>query len=229
MENLLSNNYYNKSKKGLFISFEGGEGVGKSTQIELLKTSLTKKNINVLSTREPGGTKEGELIRKFLVSGEINSWDSYSESLLFNALRREHINKIINPSLFKGDIVLCDRFIDSTIVYQGVGGAINETLLLSLHKNFCYDLYPDITFFLSLDPKVGLDRTLSRNNKTENRFENMGLSYHQKIQDGFKALSDKNNKRFFEINAELSVEKISNQIYDHVLGKRVHTLPLLLL
>lgn len=218
MENLLSNNYYKKSKKGLFISFEGGEGVGKSTQIELLKTSLTKKNINVLSTREPGGTKEGELIRKFLVSGEINSWDSYSESLIFNALRREHINKIINPSLFKGDIVLCDRFIDSTIVYQGVGGAINETLLLSLHKNFCYDLYPDITFFLSLDPKVGLDRTLSRNNKTENRFENMGLSYHQKIQDGFKALSDKNNKRFFEINAELSVEKISNQIYDHVIS-----------
>jgi dTMP kinase len=218
MENLLSNNYYNKSKKGLFISFEGGEGVGKSTQIELLKTSLTKKNINVLSTREPGGTKEGELIRKFLVSGEINSWDAYSESLLFNALRREHINKIINPSLFKGDIVLCDRFIDSTIVYQGVGGGINQKLLLSLHKNFCYDLYPDITFFLSLDPKVGIDRTLSRNNKTENRFENMGLSYHQKIQDGFKALSDKNNKRFFEINAELSVEKNSNQIYDHVIS-----------
>ena len=218
MENLLSNNYYNKSKKGLFISFEGGEGVGKSTQIELLKTSLTKKNINVLSTREPGGTKEGELIRKFLVSGEISSWDSYSETLLFNALRREHINKIINPSLFKGDIVLCDRFIDSTIVYQGVGGGINQTLLLSLHKNFCYDLYPDITFFLSLDPKVGIDRTLSRNDKTENRFENMGLSYHQKIQDGFKALSDKNNKRFFEINAELSVEKISNQIFDHVIS-----------
>ena len=218
MENLLSNNYYNKSKKGLFISFEGGEGVGKSTQIELLKTSLTKKNLNVLSTREPGGTKEGELIRKFLVSGEISSWDSYSESLLFNALRREHINKIINPSLFKGDIVLCDRFIDSTIVYQGVGGGINQTLLLSLHKNFCYDLYPDITFFLSLDPKVGIDRTLSRNNKTENRFENMGLSYHQKIQDGFKALSDKNNKRFFEINAELSVEKISNKIYNHVIS-----------
>ena len=218
MENLLSNNYYNKSKKGLFISFEGGEGVGKSTQIELLKTSLTKKNLNVLSTREPGGTKEGELIRKFLVSGEISSWDSYSESLLFNALRREHINKIINPSLLKGDIVLCDRFIDSTIVYQGVGGGINQTLLLSLHKNFCYDLYPDITFFLSLDPKLGIDRTLSRNNKTENRFENMGLSYHQKIQDGFKALSDKYNKRFFEINAELSIEKISNQIYDHVIS-----------
>ena len=218
MENLLSNNFYNKSKNGLFISFEGGEGVGKSTQIELLKISLSKININVLSTREPGGTKEGELIRKFLVSGEINSWDTYSEALLFNALRREHINKIINPSLSKGDIVLCDRFIDSTIVYQGVGGEINQKLLLSLHKKFCYDLYPDITFLLSLEPKLGLDRTLSRNNKTENRFEKMGLSYHKKIHDGFKALSEKHNKRIFEIDAELSVEKISNKIYNHVIS-----------
>jgi dTMP kinase len=216
MESLLSNKNNIKSKKGLFISFEGGEGVGKSTQIELLKASLSKKNISVLCTREPGGTKEGELIRKFLVSGEINSWDSHSELLLFNALRREHINKIINPSLFKGDIVLCDRFIDSTIIYQGVGGSINQTLLLSLHKKFCYDLYPDITFFLSLDPKIGLERTLSRNNKTENRFEKMGLSYHQKIQDGFKALCNKNNKRLIEINAELSIKKISNKIYNHV-------------
>jgi len=218
MENLLSNNFYNKSQNGLFISFEGGEGVGKSTQIELLKTSLSKININVLSTREPGGTKEGELIRNFLVSGEINSWDTYSEALLFNALRREHINKIINPSLFKGDIVLCDRFIDSTIVYQGVGGEINQKLLLSLHKKFCYDLYPDITFLLSLEPKLGLDRTLSRNNKSENRFERKGLSYHQKIHDGFKALCEKHNKRFFEINAELSIEKISNKIYNHVIS-----------
>ena len=218
MESLLSNNYNNKLKKGLFISFEGGEGVGKSTQIDLLKTSLSKKKFNVLCTREPGGTKEGEFIRKFLVSGEINSWDSYSELLLFNALRREHINKIINPSLFKGDIVLCDRFIDSTIVYQGVGGAINKTLMLSLHKKFCYDLYPDITFFLNLDPKVGLKRTLSRNNKTENRFEKMGLLYHQKIQQAFKALSNRNNKRFIEINAELSVEEISKKIYNHIIS-----------
>ena len=176
--------------------------------------------MEVITTREPGGTEEGENIRKFLVSGKVNSWDSYSEALIFNAIRREHINKVIKPAIENGKIVLCDRFIDSTIVYQGVGGGINQTLLLSLHKNFCYNLYPDITFFLSLDPKVGIDRTLSRNNKTENRFENMGLSYHQKIQDGFKALSDKNNKRFFEINAELSVEKISNQNFFNLLYYR---------
>ena len=215
METLLPNNYNKSTKKGLFISFEGGEGVGKSTQINLLKSYFLKKNINVISTREPGGTEEGEFIRKFLVSGEKHSWDPYSELLLFNALRREHINKIINPSLKNGDFVLCDRFVDSTIIYQGVAGSVNEELLLNLHRMFCYDLFPDITFFLSLNPELGLARTKFRNNN-ENRFEKMGLSYHQKIQDGFKALSKKYNNRIIEINAELTVEQISEEINKHL-------------
>ena len=215
MEILLLNNYNINSKKGLFISFEGGEGVGKSTQIDLLKSYLLKKNINVTCTREPGGTKEGEFIRKFLVSGDKNSWDPLSELLLFNALRRQHINKVINPSIENGDIVLCDRFVDSTIIYQGVLGAINEELLLKLHETFCYGLFPDITFFLSLNPELGLSRTRLRNN-TENRFERMGLLYHQKIQDGFKDLSEKYNKRFVKINANQTIEKISEDINIHV-------------
>ena len=118
MEILLLNNYNTYSKEGLFISFEGGEGVGKSTQINLLKSYLLKKKIEVICTREPGGTPEGEWIRKFLVSSNKQSWDPYSELLLFNALRREHINKVITPSLRNGKIVLCDRFVDSTIIYQ---------------------------------------------------------------------------------------------------------------
>ena len=216
METLLQDNYNTNSKKGLFISFEGGEGVGKSTQIDLLKLYFSKKKINVISTREPGGTEEGEFIRNFLVSGDKHSWDPHSELLLFNALRREHINKIINPSLKNGDIVLCDRFIDSTIIYQGVAGSVNEELLLNLHRTFCYDLFPDITFFLSLNPKLGLARTKFRNNNNENRFEKMGLLYHQKIQDGYKALSKKYSNRFIEINAELTVEQISEEINKHV-------------
>ena len=215
METLLQDNYNTNSKKGLFISFEGGEGVGKSTQIDLLKLYFLKKKVNVISTREPGGTEEGEFIRKFLVSGDKHSWDPYSELLLFNALRRAHINKVINPSLENGNIVLCDRFIDSTIIYQGVAGCVNEELLLNLHRTFCYNLYPDITFFLSLDPELGLARTKFRNNN-ENRFENMGLLYHQKIQNGFKTLSKKYFKRFIEINAELSVEQVSEEINHHV-------------
>ena len=216
MENLLIDSYNTNSKKGLFISFEGGEGVGKSTQIELLKSYFLKKNINVISTREPGGTEEGELIRKFLVSGDKRSWDPYSELLLFNALRREHINKIINPALENGNIVLCDRFVDSTFIYQGVAGSINEEFLLSLHKTFCYNLFPDITFFLSLDPELGLERAKFRNNNSENRFEKMGLLYHQKIQNGFRVLSKKYNKRFVEIEAEQTIEQISQKINHHL-------------
>ena len=216
METLLPDNYNTSSKKGFFISFEGGEGVGKSTQIDLLKSYFLKKNINVISTREPGGTEEGEFIRKFLVSGDKYSWDPYSELLLFNALRREHINKIISPSLENGDIVLCDRFVDSTIIYQGVAGSINEELLLNLHKTFCYNLFPDITFFLSLNPQLGLARTKFRNNNNENRFEKMGLLYHQKIHDGFHALSKKYNNRFIEINADSTIEQISEEIKQHV-------------
>ncbi len=216
MESLLPDNYNTNSKKGLFISFEGGEGVGKSTQIELLKSFFLKQNINVTCTREPGGTKEGELIRKLLVSGNKNSWDPYSELLLFNALRREHINKVINPSLENGNIVLCDRFVDSTIIYQGFAGSINEEILLNLHKIFCYDLFPDITFFLSLNPKLGLARTKFRNSKNEDRFEKKGLLYHQKIQNGFKDLCKKYNKRLIEINAEQTIEKISVEINQYV-------------
>ena len=215
METLLADNNNNISKKGLFISFEGGEGVGKSTQIELLKSYFLNKNINVICTREPGGTEAGELIRKLLISGNKHSWDPYSELLLFNALRREHINKVINPSLEKGNTVICDRFVDSTFVYQGIAGSINEQLLLNLHKTFCYDLFPDITFFLSLNPELGLARTKLRNNN-ENRFEKMGLLYHQKIQSGFKALSKKYNIRFIEINAELTIEQISEKINQYI-------------
>ena len=214
---LISNNNFNASmKKGLFISFEGGEGVGKSTQINLLKQFLVKKKNKVISTREPGGTKEGEIIRKFLVSGDKNAWDVYSEALIFNALRREHINKLIDPAIRNGEIVLCDRYVDSTIVYQGLVGQINRKKLLNLHETYCYNLYPDLTLFLHLNPMVGLERTKNRNNKNENRFEKLGLNYHQKILDGFNSLYNKFPKRIIKIDASQSKEVISDNINYHV-------------
>ena len=181
METLLQINKTLNSRKGVFISFEGGEGVGKSTQIDLLKKYLVNNQLNVLSTREPGGTKEAEELRKFLVSGDKKAWDPFSESLIFNAIRREHVNKVIFPAIENGSVVLCDRFIDSTIVYQGLVGEVSEKNLLELHKKYCYNLYPDITFLLNLSPQKGLKRTLKRQNIVENRFENLGLNYHQKI------------------------------------------------
>ncbi len=212
METLLQIRQTLNSKKGFFISFEGGEGVGKSTQIDLLKKNLINKQFNVLSTREPGGTKEAEELRKFLVTGDKKAWDPYSESLIFNAIRREHINKIILPAIEDGTIVLCDRFIDSTIVYQGLVGEVSEKDLLELHKKYCYNLYPDITFFLDLSPQKGLNRALKRQNTIENRFENLGINYHQKILNGFDNLQKRNPSRIIRINADNSEEIISSEI-----------------
>jgi dTMP kinase len=213
---LIDNEHKTSIKKGLFITFEGGEGVGKSTQINLLKKFLSKKSYKVTSTREPGGTKEGEYIRKFLVSGDKNAWDSYSEALIFNALRREHINKLINPAIQNSEIILCDRYVDSTIVYQGLVGKIDEQKLFNLHDTYCYGLYPDLTLFLHLNPEIGLDRTSKRNNKNENRFEKLGLNYHQKILDGFNILYKKYPKRIVKIDASESKEIISDNINYHV-------------
>ena len=212
MEILLQIKQTSNSRKGFFISFEGGEGVGKSTQIDLLKKDLINKQFNVVSTREPGGTKEAEELRKFLVTGNKKTWDSYSETLIFNAIRREHINKIILPAIEDGNVVLCDRFIDSTIVYQGMVGNVSEKDLLELHRKYCYNLYPDITFFLDLSPKKGLNRALKRKNTFENRFENLGINYHQKILNGFDTLQKKNPNRIIRINAEKSKEIISSEI-----------------
>ncbi len=212
METLLKIEQNLKSRKGIFISFEGGEGVGKSTQIALLKDNLLNQQLKVICTREPGGTKEAEEIRKFLVAGDKKAWDPYSESLIFNAIRREHINKIILPAIEDGDIVLCDRFIDSTIVYQGLVGDVSEKELLDLHRKYCYDLYPDLTFFLYLNPQKGLNRALKRNKTNENRFENLGINYHQKVLNGFDLLRKKYPKRIIRINADNSKEFISNEI-----------------
>ena len=209
---MINSEYKINIKKGFFISFEGGEGVGKTTQINLLKKFLLKKKFKVISTREPGGTKEGEYIRKSLVSGNKNTWDAYSEALIFNALRREHINKLINPAIQNGEIILCDRYLDSTIVYQGSVGKIDEKKLLNLHNNYCYGLYPDLTFFFHLNPIIGLNRTINRNNKSENRFEKLGLDYHQKILEGFDFLYKKNPKRIMKIDASKSKKSISENI-----------------
>ena len=203
--------------KGLFITFEGGEGVGKTTQINLLKSYLLNINYKVVCSREPGGTVEGEQVRKLLVSGSSKTWDPMSEALMFNASRRQHINKIILPSLDKGNIVLCDRFIDSTIVYQGYAGSIEQSILKDLHKKFCYNLYPDLTFFLNLDSSLGLKRTRKRSDyKEENRFENFGLDYHNKISKGFNNLANNNKERMITIDASQSIKQISKNIINFI-------------
>ena len=197
-----------------FITFEGGEGSGKSTQIKILRNSLSK-NQKVVITREPGGTKEAELIRKLLVKGKSSKWSGVTEVLLNFTARKDHVDKIIVPNLKKGKWVLCDRFTDSTIVYQGYGRDVNESLIKNLNKFLINNLNPKLTFLLDIDPKVGLRRSKKRINN-ELRYENMPLSYHKKIRKAYLDIASKNKNRIKIIDASLDKDVISEIIWSFI-------------
>ena len=197
-----------------FITFEGGEGSGKSTQIKILKSKLSKRH-KVIITREPGGTKEAELIRNLLVKGKSNKWSGTTEVLLNFTARKDHVDKIILPSLKKNMWVLCDRFIDSTLAYQGYGRNVSEDLIKNLNRSLINNLKPKITFLFDIDPKVGLKRSKKRNNN-ELRYENMPLSYHKKIRNAYLDIAKKNKKRIKIIDASLDEDSISEIIWSFV-------------
>ena len=201
--------------KGLFITFEGGEGSGKSTQISFLSKLLTEQNIEHIITREPGGTETGEQIRKILLQGNINKLDSYSEFLCFAASRREHLKKIILPALSENKIVICDRFLDSSIVYQGMVGGLDEDIILKVHDDFCYKKYPDLTLLLNVNAKIGLARK-NKNTLDENRFENFNEEFHELVQKKFLELAHKHNTRYRVINADNDKDFIFNEIIDQI-------------
>ena len=202
-------------EKGLFITFEGGEGSGKSTQISFLSKLLTEQNIEHIITREPGGTETGEQIRKILLQGNINKLDSYSEFLCFAASRREHLKKIILPALSENKIVICDRFLDSSIVYQGMVGGLNEDIILNVHDDFCFKKYPDLTLLLNVNSKIGLARK-NKNSLDENRFENFKEEFHELVQKKFLELAHKHNDRYRVINADNDKDFIFNEIIDQI-------------
>ncbi len=193
-----------------FITFEGGEGSGKSTQIRLFKKKLSKIG-NVILTREPGGTKESELIRKILVKGKETKFSDEVEILLLYAARKDHLNKVIIPNLKKKNYVLCDRYIDSTLAYQAKGKQSNLKLIRLLNKSITGNFLPSLTFYLDIDPSKGIRRSKRSSNK-ELRFENMPLSYHRQIRQNFLKLSKK-HKRIVKIDASLSKKEIGDTIW----------------
>ena len=176
---------------------------------------LNEQNIAHIITREPGGTEIGEQIRKILLQGNINKLDSYSEFLCFAASRREHLKKIILPALSENKIVICDRFLDSSMVYQGMVGGLDEDIILKVHNDFCYKKYPDLTLLLNVNPKIGL----ARKNKillNENRFENFKEEFHELVQKKFLELAHKHNDRYRVINADNDKDFIFNEIIDQI-------------
>ena len=203
--------------KPRFISFEGGEGSGKSTQIKLLAKRLAKYG-DVITTREPGGTIEAEIIRNLLVKGKKNKWSGVVETLLLYAARKDHIDKVIAPSLKKNKWVLCDRFKESTLVYQGYGKNVDIVLIKKLDKIITNNLTPSLTFILDIDPIIGLKRSKRKSN-TETRYENMSLGFHNKIRKAFKAIARLNKKKFILINANQDINLIQDIIWNEVSSK----------
>ena len=195
-----------------FITFEGGEGTGKSTQAKLLSKSLSSINENNLLTREPGGTKVSDKIRKILVEDKNSNISSDVELLLIYASRHQHLKEKIIPSL-KEKTVICDRYIHSTISYQFDIKNFSKKLDF-FHKNFAFNLMPDLTILLDLAPDIGLKRSLKIKNK-ETRFENKDKIYHEKIRKNFLKLSKK-YKNIYKIDASLSKKIIHKKIIDHL-------------
>ena len=195
--------------KGLFITFEGGEGTGKSTQAKILYDYFISNNVNTILTREPGGCDEAEEIRNLLVKGSIDKWDGLTEALMHNAARREHVMRVIKPALLKNKIVICDRFTDSTIAYQGIGQGVNKEFLTYIIKEVTENIIPNITFIFDMDIKNSLIRANKRDNN--NRYEKFDINFHKKVRNYFLSL-EKIDKRYIIINASNSIESISKII-----------------
>ena len=195
----------------LFITFEGGDGSGKSTQVNLLKDYLENLNFETIKTREPGGTPSAEILRDLLTTGEVEKWTPMSEALLMWASRYEHLIQVIEPALNSGKNVICDRFYDSTYAYQGVAHNLGIDKMEKLKKIVIGDIEPDVTFVLDIDPKVGLKRSLDRSNQ-ENRFESYNIDFHNKIRSAFLEIAKKNKNRCVVVDASLNEQEINNLI-----------------
>ena len=206
---------------GLFVTFEGGEGSGKSTHIKLLATALQAKGHHVVQTREPGGTAEAEALRTLLVNGDTGRWTAEAEALLNYAARDSHLQKIIRPALALGHTVLCDRFMDSTRAYQGYAGGCDMRLLDALETSIVGDTRPNLTIIFDLDPAAGLARAKARGEGSEDRYERKGLAFHQALRHGFRKIAEGDPTRCRVIDAAGPVEVVAALVQEAV-GPLLH-------
>lgn len=198
------------ANKGYFITLEGGEGSGKSTQIKAIESYFKKKGREVVITREPGGDTNAEAIRELVLNGAANRWDPVSETLLFQAARAGHVQNLILPALHSGKVVISDRFSDSTLVYQGMCKGLGTDWVESLFQLTMPPIKPHLTILLDIDPKVGLARAKSRGG--EERFESMGLEFHKQVRDGFLALAKREPSRIMVVDASDTAEIVTQKI-----------------
>lgn len=197
--------------RGYFITLEGGEGAGKSTHTQTIKNFLASKGIDLVLTREPGGSDGGERIRPLLVQGTAGQWDALTEYLLFSAARRDHIERLLKPALSSGKWVLCDRFYDSSVAYQGYGGGVSLSFLETVYREIAGHFEPDLTFLFDLPPEIGLSRARSRNDQ-ETRFEEKEIAFHERLRRGFLEITKGSPSRFEIIRAEDPKDVIAERI-----------------
>lgn len=198
---------------GKFITLEGGDGSGKTTQIRLLQAAFTAAGLRAVISREPGGTEGAERIRTLLLHKDAAAWDDVAELLLFYAARREHIVKAVRPALEAGEYVICDRFADSSRVYQGIGRGLGDEYVLALHRLTLGDFQPDLTLWLDMDVDVGLSRTQGRSEGAEEtRFEGQAKEFHHRVRDGFLHLAQAEPQRIAMIDAQQPIAAVHRAI-----------------
>ena len=197
--------------RGRFITFEGGEGAGKSTQLKRLVERLRDAGLEVTATREPGGSPGAEAIRELVLNGPADRWSPLTETLLMYAARRDHVERVIGPALARGAWVVCDRFADSTRAYQGAGGAVDPTLIAALEDHVLGVVRPDLTLVFDLPPEAGLARAHARGG--EMRFESKGLAFHGRLREGFLAIARSEPERCVLIDATQPIETVSAQVF----------------
>ncbi|MGN1413894.1 MAG: dTMP kinase [Anaerovoracaceae bacterium] len=198
------------SRKGIFISIEGPDGSGKSTQIENIKSFFAEKHIDVLFTREPGGTAIGERIREIILDKNCTEMDYMTEAMLYAASRAQHVSQVIRPALAEGKVIVCDRFVDSSIAYQGYGRKLGEAVRII--NNYAVDgCMPDVTFLLKVDPRVGKGRITCRGEK-EDRLDAEKAAFHEDVYQGYLQLEKDYPERIVGIDASGSIEEIKAEI-----------------
>ncbi|WP_297804342.1 dTMP kinase [uncultured Brevundimonas sp.] len=198
--------------RGRFITFEGGEGAGKTTQARLLAERLREHGIDVVQTREPGGSPGAEEIRAIAVSGDAERWSARTETLLMYASRSDHLERKILPALEEGKWVVCDRFADSSRAYQGAGGGAPESLIEALDLHVVGDNQPNLTVVFDIPVEVGLERAFGRG-LFETRFESKGLAFHQKLREGFLEVAVRHPERCVVLDATGEVEEVAERLW----------------
>lgn len=199
-------------KRGRFITFEGGEGAGKSTQLQRLAARLKSAGQDVVATREPGGSPGAESIRDIVLRGDADRWSPVTETLLMYAARRDHIERVILPALERGAWVVCDRFADSTRAYQGAAGGVDMGLISALEIYVLDAVRPDLTLVFDLPAEIGLERAHARAG-AEMRFESKGMAFHQRLRESFRAIAEAEPGRCAVIDAAKPIEAVESAVW----------------